>query len=126
MIHRCDKHTGRETIPALCETCQRMAVEQDIVTRTVDALIAAGYSVRESESEHGTRDETLDILFDLDIALLSVSKTDTTESPVSDLVDVGWIQFVFGNDGYDVISDYTTNLESVLAPINAYAETLEP
>jgi hypothetical protein len=29
-----------------------------------------------------------------------------------------WVRFVYGNDGYDVISDYTTSLEAVLAPIN--------
>jgi hypothetical protein len=27
---------------------------------------------------------------------------------------VGWVYFVYGNDGWDVISDYTTNLESFL------------
>lgn len=38
---------------------------------------------------------------------------------------IGWVRFVYGNDGHDVISDYTTNLESVLEPINAYAESLD-
>jgi hypothetical protein len=23
----------------------------------------------------------------------------------------GWVRFVYGNDGWDVVSDYTTNLE---------------
>jgi hypothetical protein len=37
----------------------------------------------------------------------------------------GWVRFVYGNDGYDVISDYTVNLEDVLSPVNDYAGTLE-
>jgi hypothetical protein len=37
----------------------------------------------------------------------------------------GWVFFVYGNDGYDVISDYTTNLESSLTATNKLAESLE-
>lgn len=36
---------------------------------------------------------------------------------------VGWIRLVWGNDA-DVISDYTTNLEAVLAGANGLAEEL--
>ena len=27
---------------------------------------------------------------------------------------IGWVYLVFGNDGWDVISDYTTNLEFLM------------
>jgi hypothetical protein len=37
----------------------------------------------------------------------------------------GWILFVYGNGGWDVISDYTTNLDAVLKPVLDYADTLE-
>jgi hypothetical protein len=30
---------------------------------------------------------------------------------------LGWIHLVYGNDGYDVVSDYTTNLEALVDPI---------
>lgn len=29
----------------------------------------------------------------------------------------GWVYFVYGNDGWDVVNDYTTNLESILQPV---------
>lgn len=29
----------------------------------------------------------------------------------------GWIQFVYGNDGWDVIADHSTNLQTILEPI---------
>ncbi len=35
---------------------------------------------------------------------------------------LGWVLFVYGNDGFNVVSDYTTNLEAVLKPANALAE----
>lgn len=115
---RCNVHRTRETLSPLCHICQRIAVEHDIVTRTVDALLAAGYHIRESEDgafEDG-RDVTLAVLFDLDDAYLIARHKDALKS--------GWVRFVFGNDGWDVINDYTTNLEDVLAPVNAFADTL--
>lgn len=35
---------------------------------------------------------------------------------------VGWVRLVFGNDGWDVISDYSTNLEEKLKPINEWVD----
>jgi len=46
-------------------------------------------------------------LFDLDDALLYACKG--TER-------IGWIRLTFGNDGYDLISDYTVNLGYVIKP----------
>lgn len=123
---RCWNHRNATAVPVLCHTCQRIAVEHDIVTRTVDALLAAGYQL--SEQEDGqivdapsvakvfTREDLLSLLFDLDDAFL-VTEKDGRSS---------FVRFVFGNDGHDVISDYGVSLEDVLAPINAYADTLQP
>jgi hypothetical protein len=36
----------------------------------------------------------------------------------------GWIRLVWGND-VDVISDYSTSLEAIMAPANALAEELD-
>lgn len=37
----------------------------------------------------------------------------------------GWVRFVYGNDGFDVIADNTTNLEPHLVATTALAESLE-
>lgn len=34
-------------------------------------------------------------------------------------------RIIYGNTGFDVINDYTTNLETVLAGTNALADQLE-
>jgi len=36
----------------------------------------------------------------------------------------GWVFFVYGNEGWDVVNDYTTNLESVMEGANALASEL--
>ena len=36
-----------------------------------------------------------------------------------------WVYFVFGNDGWDTISDYTVGLEKLLEPINEFAQKFE-
>jgi len=33
----------------------------------------------------------------------------------------GWVYFIYGNDGYDVVSDYTCNLEDVMKGASALA-----
>lgn len=40
------------------------------------------------------------------------------------IVRIGWVRFVYGNDGWDVICDYTTNLESALESTNALADRI--
>jgi hypothetical protein len=37
----------------------------------------------------------------------------------------GWVHFVYGNDGYDVICDMTISLEPYLLETEALAKTLE-
>jgi hypothetical protein len=36
---------------------------------------------------------------------------------------MGFIHLVYGNDGWDVIADNSTRLESIIAPVSAYAES---
>jgi hypothetical protein len=37
----------------------------------------------------------------------------------------GWAYFVYGNGGWDVLSDYTTNLESLMGPVNEVIKKYE-
>jgi hypothetical protein len=96
---------------------ERRTIETDIVTRTVDALLAAGYILREREVRlPQSRQDLLDTCFDVDDAVVCTHHTETGKN--------SFVRFVFGNDGYDVIADYGVSLEDILAPINAYADTI--
>lgn len=128
----CDRHRDRETAPVLCHTCQRIGVEHDIVERTIKALFAVHYVVFVENgddepigpfryhAEDGLQpsvNRVLAAMFETDDEVLRVE-------PAPSLQHRGWVHFVYGNDGYDVISDYSTNLESVLKPVTDYADTL--
>lgn len=117
---RCANHKDRATRPPLCAICARLMVERAIAERVIDALLSAGYalSVNDGEEETGlttNRQQVLGFMFQTDEAWLYATRNDERPS---------WVRFVYGNSGYDVVSDYTTNLESVLAPVNAYADSL--
>ena len=38
---------------------------------------------------------------------------------------IGWVFLVYGNDGWDVISDYTTNLEPIMDRPNMVSDRLQ-
>lgn len=125
---RCSRHKDEAKLPTLCSTCQRINVEQKIVKATVNALLNAGYTLNvdnggdEPELQTPTADPKviLGVLMEVDDEHLLVYEAAT------DPRATGWVRFVYGNDGYDVISDYTIGLEDVLKGVNEYARTFEP
>jgi hypothetical protein len=90
-----------------------------IVKKVVRALLAAGYALRTDAAEHADWTSTpADIfkeLMEVDDERLEACKDNT---------QISWVRFVYGNDGWDVISDYTTDLESVLKDANAYSQRM--
>lgn len=135
----CAKHRRMKRIapPLGCNICRRIGIERrvayetslvpisvTIVLRTVDVLLAAGYLLNVNDGEFNrplipTRDKAVMFreLMDTDMEAIEVY------DEVSNLHPMGWVQFVYGNDGYDVISNYTTNLEQVLKPINDWVDS---
>lgn len=107
------------------ENSLRIQIEKTIVTQVVDSALEAGYSISLETSdgeeiiEGFTNDRAvlLENVFACDDARIFLSKDGETYS--------GWVLCVYGNDGTDVISDYTTNLEELLTKANALADKLE-
>lgn len=100
--------------------------ERDITERTITALLNAGHAIAVNDGETIPAPSldgpaALANLMDLDDAYLQVYAKDPCGNWYGGF---GWVRFVYGNDGWDCINDYTTNLESVLAPVNAYADSL--
>jgi hypothetical protein len=117
---------NRTTVPQGCPTCRRINIERDIVLRTVAHLLAAGFYLNImnggdgeelAEPSRNVSDLTL-ALMETDDEYLQVygNSNDGTLTPK------GWVRFVYGNDGYDVIFDYTTNLDPVLDGIIDYID----
>jgi len=101
----------------------RIEVERKIVRAFVTSALDAGYRLSVS-LERG---------FDVDEMLLgSTNRSEIineafagdechifVHAPTGDLVEdgeinsIGWVQFVYGNEGWDVLSNYTTNLDKL-------------
>ena len=97
----------------------RAGIEFEVARRLIETLNESGYSIaiEDHSSEESTPAtdifETLRALFDTDEAYLTVKRGESEQS---------FILLVFGNDGYDLISDYGMSLESVLQPVFAWID----
>jgi len=104
----------------------RQIVEKEIVTAVIAALLKAGYAITVYNGE----DEEIKKSTDQISILAAMFTTDEDHLIVyKQGKRSGFVTFIYGNDGYDVIHDYTTNLESVIgkgtpvqAVINKYAD----
>lgn len=83
-------------------------LEDAIVGRLIGTLIEEGYRVEISDQDGG--------------GLFVYAEPDGGEKPVDGWNY--WVRLQPGN-GADVIVDHTTNLESVLAPVSAFAATFQ-
>lgn len=95
-------------------------LEKRIAGKAASALIGAGYSVTINDGEEDVVTESTNVD---DILERMFSTDEDIMIAVKDGKGVGWVRFIYGNDGWDVINDYTTNLNEILAPVNAYADT---
>ncbi|TWI76456.1 hypothetical protein IQ16_00697 [Bradyrhizobium huanghuaihaiense] len=89
-------------------------IDREIATKLVDALLADGYTITcdlqddEPEFEHSTdRDGILDYLWQVECAELAVHKGKKN----------GSISLTFDEDGWDVVRDYSVDLERIIDPI---------
>jgi hypothetical protein len=98
----------------------RIRIEQKIARFTVRALLRAGFVLSVYDGEEITVSQSSDAaaicnaMFTTDEDYLYVYKP-------GEKVRFGWVRFVYGNDGYDVICDYTTNLDPQMDAVNEYA-----
>lgn len=110
-------------------TEQRLKIERRIARQCMKDLLDAGFLITVFDGEDfplrksNNAKDILDAMFSVDEDVLYVHKRpDVADAPME---RVGWVQFIYGNDGWDVIADYTTNLESALKPTFALAEKIE-
>lgn len=114
------------------ESVLRQKLERFIVRDVIARLLAAGYklsvdnmsgdddNVREFETLSKSATEIYSRMFQTDEDYLFVFSADakhgvwgkgTGDGPGQ---QVGWVRFIYGNDGWDVISDYSSKFEKVL------------
>jgi len=102
----------------------RIAIEEKIVKKTIEVLLAAGYTITVDDGVEKVLQKSKDA-DDIFNAMMSTDEDQLHVYSKYTKLRVGWIFFVYGNDGYDVICDHTTNLSEVLEPVDQLASELE-
>ncbi len=100
---------------------KRQSIEQRIVKRLVKAALEAGYTI--SVNNGGDDDEIRNSTDEQAI----VKELFATDSETLLLMKDGKAKFVsliYGNDGYDVIADYSSSLSSLVEGLNSYIEQI--
>jgi hypothetical protein len=100
----------------------RQRVERNIARRLILDGLAAGYTIKVHNGEellmpfNQVAKQILSLMFSVDEEHLLFYKDDKK---------IGWVLFVYGNDGWDVISDYSTNLEDIMAGARKVSDTYQ-
>lgn len=99
----------------------RQEVERKIVGAFIDSCLKTGYRLAVSLERGYDTDEMLlgstdkkkimEEAFAGDECHIFVQPADGPTVQDGSVVSIGWVYCVMGNDGYDVISDHTTNIE---------------
>lgn len=96
----------------------RQKIEQTIAIKVVDCALAAGYPIGvanggdEEEVRSADRAKILATMFETDSETLYFYHLNYKQGSRP----VGFVHLVYGNDGWDVISDYSCKLEELLKP----------
>lgn len=118
----------------------RWHVNKLIATRVVEDCLAAGYALNidnggdthELPAPSRDKQQILDAMFATDDEHLLIYAPGSARHGQRSAVlsgknwkCIGWVYFIYCNSGYDVVSDYTTNLEHVMKGANELAEEWE-
>lgn len=102
----------------------RQLVEKEIATQVIDSLLAAGFAI---EVNNGYDDPQLPACSVKEVILQNMFLTDEDYlvAVTREGKSFGWVRFIYGNDGWDVINDYTVNLESVIGEGTATQKVID-
>lgn len=109
------------------EIRERQALERRIARTIVEDCLRAGY--RLNVNNGGDTDELASPSTDKETILKAMFLTDEEHLRVFRLMadtgepeQAGWVFFVYGSDGWDVVNDYSVNLEPIMIRANKLAD----
>jgi hypothetical protein len=124
--HALDCFCVKEPLVYLIEVTRAVAdrqkIERSIVTRVIRDFLAAGHTLGVYDGEEVTIHHSAD--FDAVYAAMFTTDEDYLFIYNAHLKSrIGWVRFVYGNDGPDVICDYSGLIaNSVIQPIEEWIE----
>jgi len=97
-------------------------IETAIIRKTVKALLTAGHALSVNDGEETVIRRSTDAK-----AIISAMRSTDEDILIAykphDAATGGWVRFIYGNAGWDVINDHTMSLEAVLAPVIEFADS---
>ncbi len=92
----------------------RRKIEEEIARQLITDGIAAGYTIAVHNGEEQFAKST-----DVDALVKEMFSVDEEHLIFyKDGKRFGWVWMVYGNSGYDVVADYTTNLEPIMEKVD--------
>ena len=107
---------------------KRQEIERRIVRKVAEGLIAAGYAVT---VDYGMDEPAIEASTSIKAIMAEVQACDEEwliamkADESGQMKRAGMVFFVYGNDGWDVINDYSVSLEPALKEAEALANRLE-
>lgn len=104
---------------------KRQAAEWAVVSAFVRTALKAGHTLGVYDGEEvvlkhsSSYKAVMAAIMSTDDDYIFVYPVGATSGP-----RMGWVRLIYGNDGPDVISDYTTNLEHLMAKANEVSDRL--
>jgi hypothetical protein len=98
-------------------------IERIIVQRVISDLLKAGFRLGVNDGEETTLKHSKDMVA-ITAAMYSTDEDYLLVYRGFEEEHFGWVRLIYGN-GRDVVSDYTTNLETDLHGANVFADMLE-
>ncbi|UPT95471.1 hypothetical protein J4G48_0040670 [Bradyrhizobium barranii subsp. apii] len=99
----------------------RQEIEKQIARKVVDDALAAGYTIDVFDGEEfAVKNST-----DAEQIFAAMFSTDDDRLFLTRDGKTAWVWFIYGNSGWDVISDYNVSLEEVLKGAMKLADELE-
>lgn len=100
----------------------RQQIETAIVRRCAEDLIAAGHTISVDDGEALVLTNSTDVEAITGVMFATEMEFFRTNHPAK---GASFVQFVYGNDGPDVIADHGVKLTDDLESVTAYALSLE-
>lgn len=90
----------------------RQVIERAIAREAIKGLLADDFKISVFDGEQTTLKDSTDAAA-IEAAMFTTDEDQLLASH-QNVDEKGWVLFIYGNDGHDVIADHTTNLEMSL------------
>ncbi|NIE78367.1 hypothetical protein F3J45_28475 [Pantoea sp. Ap-967] len=101
---------------------QRQMIERLIAREAIKGLIADDYKISVFDGEQTTLKDSTDAAA-IEAAMFTTDE-DQLHVTHQHVGEQGWVLFIYGNDGHDVIADNTVNIEPALKGASELADKI--